>query len=332
MSNASQNSSSFNNNHVERIAIVGVAGTIGSYMVDALLKSGNFKITAITRSDSTSQVPAGVEVKRIDYDNHDSIVEALQGQQVLIITMGTRAPRDHQTKLIEAAAAAKVPFVIPNEFGGDNADVASREDVIINSAKTQYRDHIEKLGVSSWIGICTGFWYEFSLGLGNYGIDIKNRSVTFYDDGNTRITTSTFPQAGRGVAELLSLKVSPDNEQDTSLCLDNYKNKFAYIGSFVVSQREMLDSVLRVTNTTEQDWKIESRPVQDVFNEGLQKFQNGDFTGLMTVLYTRAFFKDNAGNTSLTRGLDSDKFGLPKEDLDEYTKIAVERCEKGITY
>jgi hypothetical protein len=301
-------------------------------MTDALLKSGKFKVTAITRTDSTSQVPAGVEVKRIDYDNQASIVEALQGQEVLIITLNTRAPSDHQTKLIEAAAAAKVPFVLPNEFGNDNADVASREDVIVNAAKTQYREHIEKLGVSSWIGICTGFWYEFSLGLGNYGIDIKNRSATFYDDGNTRITTSTFPQVGRGVAELLNLKVSPDNEQDTTPCLDNYKNKFAYIGSFTVNQREMLESVQRVTNTTEQDWKIEYRPIQEVNDEGMQRFQKGDFTGLMVVLYGRSFFKDNAGNTKLTRGLDSDKLGLPKEDLDEFTKIAVERSEKGITY
>jgi NmrA-like family len=301
-------------------------------MVDALLKTGKFKITAITRTDSTSQIPAGVEVKHIDYDNQATIVEALQGQEVLIITMGTRAPSDQQTKLIEAAAAAKVPFVLPNEFGGDNANVASREDVVINAAKTQYRELIEKLGVSSWIGICTGFWYEFSLGLGNYGIDIKNRSATFYDDGNTRITTSSFPQVGRGVAQLLSLKVSPDNEQDTTPCLSNYKNKFVYIGSFVVNQREMLDSILRVTNTTEQDWKIERRLVQDVYDEGLQKFQKGDYYGLVAVLYARSFFKDNSGNTALTRGLDNDKLGLPKEDLDEFTKIAVERSEKGITY
>ncbi|KAI8580292.1 hypothetical protein K450DRAFT_237781 [Umbelopsis ramanniana AG] len=246
--------------------------------------------------------------------------------------MGTRAPSDQQTKLIEAAAAAKVPFILPNEFGGDNANVVSREDVFVNAAKTQYRDHIEKLGVSSWIGICTGFWYEFSLGLGNYGIDIKNRSVTFFDDGNTRITTSTFPQVGRGVAQLLSLKVSPDNEQDTTPCLSNYKNKFAYIGSFTVNQREMLDSVMRVTNTTEQDWKIQSRPIQDIYDEASQKLQKGDYSALVTVLYSRSFFKDNAGNTALTRGLDSDKLALPKEDLDEFTKIAVERSEKGITY
>lgn len=246
--------------------------------------------------------------------------------------MGTRAPKEQQTKLIEAAAAAKVPFVLPNEFGGDNANVTSREDVVVNAAKTHYREYIEKLGVSSWIGVCTGFWYEFSLGLGSYGIDIKNRSATFYDDGNTRITTSTFPQVGRGVAGLLSLKVSPDNEQDTTPCLDNYKNKFAYIGSFTVNQREMLESVMRVTNTTEQDWKIEYRPVQEVYDEGKQRFQKGDYFGLVAVLYSRSFYKDNAGNTALTRGLDNDKLGLPKEDLDEFTKIAVERSEKGITY
>ncbi|KAF2435115.1 putative oxidoreductase CipA [Tothia fuscella] len=327
MSFANQRPAGFKN-YVERIAIVGAGGQSGGYMVAELLKAGK-KVSAITREDSTSKVPEGVEIKRIKYEDQSSIVEALKGQEVLIITMSVMAPPEQQRKLIEAAAAANVPWVLPNEFGNDNANVEMRNDVIINSSKTQYRDQIEKLGVSSWIGFACNFWYEYSLGGGHYGIDIKNRKATFYDDGKTRLNTTTFAQVGRGVAGLLNLKVLPDSEDDKSPCLSNFKNKFVYVSSFCVNQEEMLESIKRVTNTADKDWQIEYRPISEVFQEGLEKFKSGDRMGMIAVLYGRNFFKDDAGNYEKTKGLQNDVFKLPKEDLDEATKIAVQRAEEG---
>ncbi|CAF1544241.1 unnamed protein product [Didymodactylos carnosus] len=64
-------------------------------------------------------MPTGVEVKKVNYNNPSSLVEALKDQEVLVITMAATAPKEQQTKLIEAAAAANVPWVLPNEFGGD---------------------------------------------------------------------------------------------------------------------------------------------------------------------------------------------------------------------
>ena len=90
---------------------------MGNHIVEALLKTGKHKVTAITRADSTSKVPASVQVKKVNYDDQASLVEALQGQDALVITMGARAPEDQQTKLIEAAAAANVSWVMPNEYG-----------------------------------------------------------------------------------------------------------------------------------------------------------------------------------------------------------------------
>lgn len=169
-----------------------------------LLKTGKHKITAITRADSTSKLPSGIEIKRVDYNDQKSLVEALQGQEVLIITLGIFAAPDQQTKLIQAAAAAKVAWVIPNEFGNDNANPALLKDVPINAGKTHYREEIEKLGVSSWLGICCNFRYVYSLSRGNFAIDIKNRTATLWDDGNTRVNTSTLPQVGRAIANLLA--------------------------------------------------------------------------------------------------------------------------------
>jgi hypothetical protein len=299
--------------------------------VEELLKTTKHKVTAITREDSTSKLADGVLVKKVNYDNQSSLIEALQGQDALIITMSVMASPDQQTKLIEAAAAANVPWILPNEFGGDPLDLEIGKDNFLGVSKAKYRDHIEKLGKSSWIAIACGFWYEFSLAGGpyRYGFDFKSRTVTLFDEGNVKINTSTWPQCGRAVASLLSLKVAPDSEDDKSLTLTDFKNKCAYISSFTISQNDMLESVLRVTGTDLKDWKVTKVSVREYYKSGVEELQKGNRIGFAKLLYSRNFFPESSGDFGATKGLHNDVLGLPKEDLDEFTKIAVQMLEKG---
>jgi hypothetical protein len=290
-----------------------------------LLKAGKHKITAITREGSSNVVPAGVIAKKVDYNNQSSLVGALKGQEVLIITMNVMAPPEEQTKLIDAAAAAGVPWVLPNEFGGDPLNVEQGKDTFLGERKAKYRDHIEEVGKSSWIAIATGFWYEFSVGGGpnRYGFDFPNRSLTLLDNGKVKINTSTFPQVGRGVASLLSLKILPDNKDDKSPYLASFKNKPAYISSFTIGQEEMFESVLRVTGTTRDDWKITHTTAKESFKSGQELFKQGNMVGFGRLLYSRGFFAESSGNFGAEKGLHNDILGLPQEDLDEFTKIGI---------
>ncbi|KAJ7573845.1 hypothetical protein C8J56DRAFT_1173314 [Mycena floridula] len=68
-------------NYIEKVAIVGAGGQMGSYIVEALLKTGKHHVTAITRIDSTCNLPTGVDIKKVD---SASLVAALQGQDALI--------------------------------------------------------------------------------------------------------------------------------------------------------------------------------------------------------------------------------------------------------
>jgi len=274
-----------------------------------------------------------VHVKKVDYNDPSSLVDALKGQDALIITMGVTAPPDQQAKLVEAAAAAGVPWVIPNEFGGDGLNEEAGKDVFIGPLKKAVRDHIEKLGKSSWIGIACGFWYEYSLGGGpyRYGFDFKKRTVTMYNDGTERINTSTWPQTGREVANLLGLKLLPEDEHDQSPCLAHFRNKFVHGSSFFINQKEMFESVLRVTGTSANDWKVTHVPAKEAYQEGLKQFQSGNRAAFMQLLYSRSFFGDGVGNFEASTGLDNDKLGLPKEDLDEFTKEGIRLRESGLS-
>lgn len=308
---------------------------MGKFITEAILATGKHTLTAITRADSTSPLPSGVRVAKVDYADPPSLVSALQGQDALVITMGNRAPQDQQTKLIEAAAEAGVRWILPNEYGYDIADPGLHKDIPpLGDAHAEYRRQIEALGKSSWISVVCGFWYEFSLGGGEerYGFNFGEKKVTLFDDGNTKIDTSTWPQVGRGVAQLLGLKVLKEDENDEGACLEDYKDKFLYVSSFCISQREMLESVLRVTGTKAEDWTIANEESIERYKKGIEMMQQGNMAGFAQMMYTRVFYQDGSGNFTKSRGLANDALGLPKEDLDEYTAKALEFSKKGLDY
>ncbi|KAF3015901.1 hypothetical protein E8E14_010387 [Neopestalotiopsis sp. 37M] len=302
--------------HLKNIAIVGATGSVGKFIVDALLKTGKHNVTAITRVDSKAVMPQGVKVAKVNYSEHSSLVEALMGQDVLIVTMSVQAPRETQVQLNEAAAAAGVPYIIPNNWGGDHANEKLGDETLLGPANRAVLKNIQELGKSAWISIVSNFWYEFSLGGGpdRYGFDLNERSVVFFDDGKQPINTTTWPQSGLAVARLLFL---PEAE------LAQFKNKFVYISSFCVSQRDMFESVLRVTGTTEKDWKISYEDSRERYAGGVKAMQSGDMRGFARAMYTRMFYPDGSGVYENLRGLQNELLGLPKEDMDEFTKIAI---------
>lgn len=188
---------------------------------------------------------------------------------------------------------------------------------------------IQDLGKSSFIATCCSFWYEFSLAgySVRYGFDFPNRRVTFYDDGHTKINTTTWPQCGRAIASLLSLKVLPEDEKDKSPTLSQFKNGTVYLSSFLISQKDMFDSVLRVTGGTADDWTIQYQPAVERYREGIETMQKGDMSGFAQAMYARIFYQDGSGNYEAKEVLHNDLLGLPKEDLDEFTAVAVEMAK-----
>lgn len=269
-------------------------------------------------------------VRTVDYSDPVSLSTALLGHDALIITMSTSAPLDQQTKLIDAAAAADVPWVLPNEYGYPKTHRGLAADIPIGAKSAAYRARIEELGRSAWLGITCGFWYEYSLAAGArfYGFDLNKRRVTFFDDGNTRINTSTWPQCGRAVARLLSLKVLPDDERDASPCLARYRDRFVCVSSFRVSQREMLESVMRVTGTEVRDWEIGYEASVERYKAGVEEMRKGNREGFAQLMYTRLFYQDGCGDFESSEGLLNGVLGLPVEDLDEFTRIAVEMAQE----
>jgi putative NADH-flavin reductase len=110
-------------NYVESIAIIGAGGNVGKFIADALISEKRHKVTAITRPDSNSALPSGLhDTKKAGYDDHAALVEALRGQEALVIIMSVFAPQDTQIKIASAAIEAGVTWIMPAEFGSDQVN------------------------------------------------------------------------------------------------------------------------------------------------------------------------------------------------------------------
>lgn len=311
---------------IRNIAIVGATGQLGKYITAELLKNPNFTVTALTRTPDTSSFPSGLHAIPVDYSDPSTLTAALKGQDALIITLAVTAPPDTHSKLVRAAAEAGVPWILPNEFGGDTNDPVS-DETHTGPPKRADRKLIEDLGVSSWVGIVSGFWYEYSLsGPGLYGIDIAKKEVMFFDEGTQRLNTSTWVQVGRAVASLLALPVGGDD----GTTLSSYRNQMVFVSSFAVNQREMLDSINRVTGLEDKDWSVKRVGAKERFEDAGRMMAEGNRMGFAYKLYTRYFFPgEDASLFEKTKRLDNEKLGLPVEDLDEATRKAVEMAQDG---
>lgn len=292
------------------------------------MAGGKHDITAITRSGSSATFPENVRRQPVDYSSHESLVDALRGQQALILTMSTSAPQDTQQKLISAAKEAGVQWILPSEYGTDHTD---RPDVgsetRLGPPALAIRKIIIEAGLN-FVSISCGMWYEYAFGdPTRFGLDLRKREITMYGEGSTQITTSTWSQCGRAVTALLTLPVEPEDTRQGQTTLSQFRNKSAYIGSFYVSQKDIFASVLRSTGTSESDWTLQYELVEERYRRGNNMLAGGDRWGFSVALYARLFYPDGA--CDLQAKLANDALGLPKEDLDEATKEALEMVGRG---
>ncbi|KAF1850155.1 NAD(P)-binding protein [Cucurbitaria berberidis CBS 394.84] len=320
--------------YIRNVALIGGTGSLGSHILKHLLATGKHNVTVLTRTQSKATFPTNPNLKiaKVDYSSEQSIVEALRGNDFLAITLNSQAPRTLHSEIINAAKKAGVPTVLPNYFGfGIRERAGNLASCPIMGSFSKILKEVEDVEGVDYIALVCGFWYEFSLSLGEqwYGFDLKKRTVTFYDDGTRKINTSTWDQCGRAVAALLSL---PLTKEGGNAAIQDYLNNGLYIASFLVSQRDMLDSLNRVLGTTDADWKISYEPVEERHRKGLEELGSGNGLGFVKAMYARGFFASGEGDYQTGHVLDNEKLGLPKEDLDEATRRAVAMSQKSFEY
>ncbi|KGQ07167.1 hypothetical protein BBAD15_g7512 [Beauveria bassiana D1-5] len=101
-----------------------------------------------------------------------------------------------------------------------------------------------------------------------------------------------------------------EDEQDTDVAMERWRNRPLFGKSFVASQRDMLDSLHKVD-------------AQRRYDEG-KKLLGGPegYLGFSHCLYTCTFFENGGGDFS--DKVVKEKLGLPEEDVEEASQRAVD--------
>lgn len=293
-----------------KIAIVGASGQLGKPTLKALLSKGVHTITEIQRNESTSDFPSEVIVKRGSFEDESFLVDALQGQDVVVVIVPI-PNMDIGDRFIRAAAKARVPYILPTEFGVDTPNFENEHSMM--APKVARRRLIEELGVSSWIAVINSFWLDANVQTGLWGIDVKGRKVELFKNAEAKVSTTNVPRSGEGIAVLLSL---PETE------LAQFKNKSYYYSSFELSQRDIFEAVKRATGTKDADWDIRERDATQVIEEAEAKIQEGDGYAEWYRLFVK-FFQGVKGSNYEDKAVDLQEYGLPKENLDAVVKQAI---------
>lgn len=182
--------------------------------------------------------------------------------------------------------------------------------------KNKYRDQIDSLGVSSWIGIVNGPWFDWSFERSFMGLDIKARKAKLLD-GGVNFNTTTLSKVGQSLAALLSL---PDSK------LSTFKNDFVYFSSFLVSQRDVFDSVLSATGTKESDWAIESESPDEAADAAKEAIRQGNGMGSVDLLF-ETLSRKGYGEDHDSKVIGNDFLGLEQEYFDKVVKELAEKVE-----
>jgi hypothetical protein len=250
-------------------------------------------------------------------------VSALRGNDFVVITLPSSTTAEQHEFVVKAAVKAGIVWIIPNVYGSDPHNDRLIDDWAFGPVTRNNIQHVEKSG-ANWIVLTGGYWYTWSLihGEPGYGIDLKTKKAVFFDDGTAKLNTSTFSLYGKTLAALLSLPIT--KEADGKPALEDWKNKPVYFSSWLLSQRDMLDSIHRVMGTTDKDWSIEYVNSKERVEQGWALFKEGDYTGWIRAMYTRTFYPNGDGDYGSVRGLQNKVLGLPEEDLDTATKEAVD--------
>ena len=293
-----------------KIAVVGASGKLGKPTLQALLSKGVHTVTAIQRNESTNTFPPQVVVRKGSLTDELFLVEALKGQDVLLVIL----PIPHMDLgdlLIRAAAKAGVSYILPTEFGVDTPEVENEHSMM--PPKMARRRLIEELGVSSWIAVIVNFWLDANVQSGLWGIDVKGRRAEIFEGAEARISTTTVSRSAEGIAVLLSL---PEPK------LAQYQNKSYYYSSFELSQLDIFEAVKRATGTTDADWAITKKDAAKIVEESEPKILAGDWYAEWYRLFVM-FFQGIPGSNFENKVVDFRENGLPTEDLDDVIKRAM---------
>ncbi|KAF4345184.1 2`-hydroxyisoflavone reductase [Fusarium beomiforme] len=299
----------------KNILLVGATGSIGSIILDALMKEPSFTVSALQRSSSKGKLPSNVNVITID-DSYptEALVSAFTGQDAIINCMTSLAVAD-QLRFVDAAVAAKVRRYVPSEYGLNNNKPEARALNSVFREKGEVQDHLrskESTGLE-WMTIACGMWIKWSALHDFLGMHIKEKKFVIWDDGEGWFSCTTEANTALAMVNALTKK------------WEETKNRIVWISDFAITQNQLLETIERVSG---QKFTVEKIDSEKFIKEKQAAVAAGDAYAIYALIETGFVTGRFGGHLEKEGEIMNDLLGLPKQEVEDVVRAALKAAEK----
>ncbi|KAK2752332.1 hypothetical protein FQN55_007372 [Onygenales sp. PD_40] len=268
----------------KNVIVVAPSGTVGPVIIDALINSPHgYSVSTLSRETSTYAPPAGVTGIKSDF-THDSLVQALKGQDAVVSTFAAVAIPE-QIKVIDAAIEAGVRRFIPSEYGGDSRNKNAQRRLPLCALKTQVWEYlIERQDKIEWTAFNNGPFLDGALKSGFLGFDIPSKTVAFWDPkyANAKFSATRLNHVAQAVAQSLSPAYSAQAV-----------NQFIVLRDATVTLGTLLKALEEATGS--EEWTRNEADLDVLIKESTEKMGKGDFSGIGHII-TGLLIDESCGN------------------------------------
>ncbi|KAL7936485.1 hypothetical protein V8C35DRAFT_295616 [Trichoderma chlorosporum] len=277
------------------VAIAGASGNVGKVVLQALLDSGKYTVTALRRNNSSSTFPDNVKVIDVDFESVDSLTAALAGQDVLLSTVGSEGLGGHQKKLVDAAVAAGVKRFLPSEYGCDlTNELAAKLPVFQPKVEVQkYLEEKAKTTPLTYTLVYSGPFFDWGLKF-DFIFKSTGSKPILYDGGATTFSTSTLSDVSKAVIAILA------KPEET-------KNRAVRFQSAALTQVQLLKLAKEIA--PERDWQPEHVKLDDITRVADERLAKGIFDGETFTPYILRAINDPRYSPAFST-LDNELLGL----------------------
>lgn len=271
---------------------------MGKPVLNALIKSGKFNITVLSRASSKSTFPDSVNVFHVEYTSVDSLTAALRGQDAVISTVGTEGFQG-QAVIIDAAIAAGVKRFIPSEFGSDTKNPKSAA-LPVFGYKIATQKYIEEKAAANpdftYTYVINGVFLDWALEAG-FLLYQQTGKPRIFDGGDNLFSATTLPSIGLAVVGVL------EHFEET-------KNRAVYIESTRITQNQLLAIAKRAA--PQKKWEPVRETLAEVKKSADEKLAKGDYShGVLYEYLNLALYAEGYGGA--WSKLDNDLLGVPRK-------------------
>ncbi|KAL2684485.1 hypothetical protein Neosp_005563 [[Neocosmospora] mangrovei] len=298
----------------KNILIIGATGSIGSVVLEALIKEPTFVVTALQRSSSKGNLPSGLKTITVD-DSYPSeaLVRAFSGQDAIINCMTSLAVGE-QLRFIDAAVAAKVRRYVSSEYGLNNNKPEARALNSVFREKGEIQDYLrskESTGLE-WMAIACGMWLKWSAQHDFLGMHIKEKKFMVWDDGEGWFSTTTEENTALALVNALAKK------------WDETKNQVVWLSDFAITQNMLLEAIERISG---QKYTTEKIDTLRFIEEKQAAVASGDAYAVYALIETGFVTGKFGGHLEKEGPIMNEILGLPKKSLDEVVRAALEAVQ-----